>query len=231
MVRRKLGADLAWSEFCVTWPPRRPDVSFARFRCEARPPSRASRSVVYSIVDGVSRSCLRNCLRSISIRLAAARKCSGCQSVTGNSVGSRQHPISSRNFDDCRWGLLNRRSVPARNLPLTDRSAAAKCLQRRNLSNLPRAVNPYGCIYDADTFIPNASSSPPRYPPAVHPPLTVLDVAPSGSPSPKSIMSSPRLRAAAFNSLVMLNTYAGSRVSLLNSSIDPFYGFAAEQGP
>ena len=40
-------------------------------------------------------------------------------------------------------------------------------------------------------------------------------VAPSGFPIPKSMMSSPRLRAAAFNSLVMLNTYAGSRVSLL----------------
>src|SRR6202012_1038147 len=36
---------------------------------------------------------------------------------------------------------------------------------------------------------------------------------------PKSIMSSPRFRAAAFSSPVMLNTYAGSRVSLLNSSI------------
>ena len=36
-------------------------------------------------------------------------------------------------------------------------------------------------------------------------------VAPSGFPIPKSIMSSPRLRAAAFNSLVMLNTYAGRR--------------------
>jgi hypothetical protein len=33
------------------------------------------------------------------------------------------------------------------------------------------------------------------------------------------MMSSPRLRAEAFNSPVMLNTYAGSRVSLLNSSI------------
>src|SRR5216683_6616071 len=44
-------------------------------------------------------------------------------------------------------------------------------------------------------------------------------VAPSGFPIPKSMMSSPRLRAAAFNSLVMLNTYAGSRVSLRNSSI------------
>jgi hypothetical protein len=32
-------------------------------------------------------------------------------------------------------------------------------------------------------------------------------------------MSSPRLRAAAFSSLVMLKTYAGSLVSLLNSSI------------
>ena len=36
---------------------------------------------------------------------------------------------------------------------------------------------------------------------------------------PKSMMSSPRLRAAAFSSPVMLNTYAGSRVSLLNSSM------------
>jgi hypothetical protein len=44
-------------------------------------------------------------------------------------------------------------------------------------------------------------------------------VAPSGLPMPKSMMSSPRLRAEAFNSPVMLNTYAGSRVSLLNSSI------------
>src|ERR1035437_6127764 len=46
-----------------------------------------------------------------------------------------------------------------------------------------------------------------------------LGVAPSGFPMPKSMMSSPRLRAAAFNSLVTLNTYAGSRVSLLNSSM------------
>jgi hypothetical protein len=44
-------------------------------------------------------------------------------------------------------------------------------------------------------------------------------------------MSSPRLRAAAFNSLVMLNTYAGSRVSLLNSSILLFYGLAGEDDP
>ena len=36
---------------------------------------------------------------------------------------------------------------------------------------------------------------------------------------PKSMMSSPRLRAEAFSSPVMLNTYAGSRVSLLNSSM------------
>src|SRR5271154_1773874 len=44
-------------------------------------------------------------------------------------------------------------------------------------------------------------------------------VGPSGFPIPKSMMSSPRLRAAAFNSLVILNTYAGSLVSLRNSSI------------
>src|ERR1700728_1932796 len=46
-----------------------------------------------------------------------------------------------------------------------------------------------------------------------------LGVAPSGLPMPKSIMSSPRARAAAFISLVMLKTYGGRRFSLRNSCI------------
>src|ERR1700733_13797396 len=44
-------------------------------------------------------------------------------------------------------------------------------------------------------------------------------VAPSGLPMPKSMMSSPRARAAAFISLVMLKTYGGRRFSLKNSCI------------
>src|SRR5271156_5857696 len=44
-----------------------------------------------------------------------------------------------------------------------------------------------------------------------------LGVAPSGLPMPKSIMSSPRARAAAFNSPVMLKTYGGRRFNLKNS--------------
>src|SRR5271168_4574140 len=44
-------------------------------------------------------------------------------------------------------------------------------------------------------------------------------VAPSGLPMPKSIMSSPRARAAAFISLVMLKTYGGRRFNLKNSCI------------
>src|ERR1700728_4689690 len=46
-----------------------------------------------------------------------------------------------------------------------------------------------------------------------------LGVAPSGLPMPKSIMSSPRARAAAFNSPVMLKTYGGRRFNLKNSCI------------
>src|ERR1700743_3104317 len=46
-----------------------------------------------------------------------------------------------------------------------------------------------------------------------------LGVAPSGVPMPKSIMSSPRARAAAFNSPVMLKTYGGRRFNLKNSCI------------
>src|ERR1700691_583584 len=46
-----------------------------------------------------------------------------------------------------------------------------------------------------------------------------LGVAPSGLPMPKSMMSSPRARAAAFISLVMLKTYGGRRFSLKNSCI------------
>src|ERR1700761_8934415 len=46
-----------------------------------------------------------------------------------------------------------------------------------------------------------------------------LGVAPSGFPMPKSMMSSPRARAAAFISLVMLKTYGGSRFNLRNSCI------------
>src|ERR1700761_3876377 len=46
-----------------------------------------------------------------------------------------------------------------------------------------------------------------------------LGVAPSGFPIPKSIMSSPRGRAAAFISPVILKTYGGRRFSLKNSCI------------
>ena len=46
-----------------------------------------------------------------------------------------------------------------------------------------------------------------------------LGVAPSGLPMPKSIMSSPRARAAAFSSPVMLKTYGGRRFNLRNSCI------------
>src|SRR5580658_4381253 len=46
-----------------------------------------------------------------------------------------------------------------------------------------------------------------------------LGVAPSGLPIPKSIMSSPRARAAAFSSPVMLKTYGGRRFNLKNSCI------------
>src|ERR1700761_3435182 len=50
-----------------------------------------------------------------------------------------------------------------------------------------------------------------------------LGVAPSGLPIPKSMMSSPRARAAAFNSLVMLKTYGGRRFRRRNScmAFDP----------
>src|SRR5687767_12406356 len=44
-------------------------------------------------------------------------------------------------------------------------------------------------------------------------------VAPSGLPIDRSMMSSPRRRAAIFNSLVMLKTYGGSRFILENSRI------------
>src|ERR1700734_1187494 len=44
-----------------------------------------------------------------------------------------------------------------------------------------------------------------------------LGVAPSGLPMPKSMMSSPRARAAAFISPVMLKTYGGSRFRRRNS--------------
>src|ERR1700730_16302028 len=44
-------------------------------------------------------------------------------------------------------------------------------------------------------------------------------VAPSGLPMPKSMMSSPRARAAAFISLVMLKTYGGRRFNRKNSCI------------
>jgi hypothetical protein len=46
-----------------------------------------------------------------------------------------------------------------------------------------------------------------------------LGVAPSGFPIDRSMMSSPRRRAAIFNSLVMLKTYGGSRLILENSRI------------
>src|SRR6202522_4566226 len=46
-----------------------------------------------------------------------------------------------------------------------------------------------------------------------------LGVAPSGLPMPKSMMSSPRARAAAFSSPVMLKTYGGRRFNLKNSCI------------
>src|SRR6201995_2345783 len=46
-----------------------------------------------------------------------------------------------------------------------------------------------------------------------------LGVAPSGFPMPKSIMSSPRARAEAFSSPVMLNTYGGRRFNRKNSCI------------
>src|SRR5262245_64345733 len=45
-------------------------------------------------------------------------------------------------------------------------------------------------------------------------------VGPSGLPIDRSMMSSPRRRAAIFSSLVMLKTYGGSRLILENSRID-----------
>ncbi len=47
---------------------------------------------------------------------------------------------------------------------------------------------------------------------------------------PKSIMSSPRARAAAFSSPVMLKTYGGSRFNLRNSCIGLFQSFEMHIG-
>src|SRR6188768_2891269 len=44
-----------------------------------------------------------------------------------------------------------------------------------------------------------------------------LGVGPSGLPIPKSMMSSPRRRAAILSSVVMLKTYGGSRLTRPNS--------------